>query len=244
MVGVWGAVQIAQEGIMKTKLLTLFSLLTLLLVSTFALADGRPTGIRIGRAVSGGNMNVEIDVTVPNTDFYYSGGFGGSSTVWLGNRMGWNTNIWQYTGAWTTPNTPDPLPWAIEWGDGYYVGQGVLFGPSNGPWQGTFSHTYLAPGTYTIIAGDVFCELASCDNVPSTFAPPSTGYFQYGYRYVWVPGTYYNTFSKTTYPLAVFNTAVVNTGTGIPALNIYGLLAMAFVLVGAGLLVYRKPTVA
>ena len=33
----------------------------------------------------------------------------------------------------------------------------------------------------------------------------------------------------------------VRTGFGIPTLNIYGLLAMAFVLVGTGVLLYRKP---
>jgi len=227
---------------MKAKLLTLFSLLALLLVSTAILADGRPTGIRIGRAVSGGNMNVEIDVTIPNTDFYYSGGFGGSNTVWLGNRMGWDTDIWQYTGGWTyTSPFADPLPWAIEWGDGYYFGDAVLFGPSSGPWQGTFAHTYLAPGSYTIVAGDLVCSQPSCDIAASTFPSPSTGYAIYGYRYVWLVKDFYETFSKSTYPLAIFNTAVVNTGTGIPTLNIYGLLAMAFVLAGTGVLLFRRP---
>ena len=40
---------------MKAKILSLFSLFALLVVSTAMLADGRPAGLRIGRAVSGGN---------------------------------------------------------------------------------------------------------------------------------------------------------------------------------------------
>ena len=76
---------------MKAKLLTLFSLLVLLLVSTAVLADGRPTGIRIGRVITAGNTigRVEIDVTVTDTDYWYdTSGWGGQSTVWLGNRVG------------------------------------------------------------------------------------------------------------------------------------------------------------
>ncbi len=41
--------------------------------------------------------------------------------------------------------------------------------------------------------------------------------------------------------LLVTTAAIVNTGAGIPALNVYGLLAMALVLVGTGPLVYRRP---
>ncbi len=33
----------------------------------------------------------------------------------------------------------------------------------------------------------------------------------------------------------------VRTGFGIPTLNIYGLIALAFVLVGTGVLLFRKP---
>ena len=84
---------------MKTKLFTLFSLLALLLVSTAILADGRPTGIRIGRAASGGgDASVEIDVTVtdtwfsyayPTDNFYtYYGISYNTTTVWIGNILG------------------------------------------------------------------------------------------------------------------------------------------------------------
>ena len=38
--------------------------------------------------------------------------------------------------------------------------------------------------------------------------------------------------------------ATVNVVSGIPALNPYGLLAMALVLVGSGLLVFRRPATA
>ncbi|TDJ31630.1 MAG: hypothetical protein E2O56_06735 [Gammaproteobacteria bacterium] len=220
---------------MKAKILSLFSLFALLLVSTAILADGRPTGIRIGRAVSGGNMNVEIDVTVTDTDYYYAGGFGGSNTVWLGNRVGWDTTYWQYA----SPTENVPLPWAIDWGDGYQTLNAPLFGPSSGPWQGTFAHTYLVPGTYTIVAGDFVCG-TECKGAFSPVAPVGTGNVIYGYRYLDGDFTDF-TFTETTYSLAITNTAVVNTGTGIPVLNIYGLLAMAFVLVGTGLLLYRKP---
>jgi len=52
----------------------------------------------------------------------------------------------------------------------------------------------------------------------------------------------YDTFNYTSpVLLAITANRTVTTGTGIPTLNLYGLLAMAFVLVGAGLLVYRRP---
>ena len=131
----------------------------------------------------------------------------------------------------------------MDWGDGYYIGQAILFGPSNGPWQGTFSHTYTVPGPYTIVAGDFFCDNAPEKSCDMDFTPtPSfgSGNLIVGYRYI--SATFdYDTFDNSTSILAITNTAVVNTGTGIPTLNIYGLLAMAFVLVGAGLLLYRKP---
>jgi len=69
---------------MKTKLLTLFSLLVLVLVSTAALADGMPTGIRISRTVgSGGSTTptVEIDVTVDTTFAWQTT----ASTITIGN---------------------------------------------------------------------------------------------------------------------------------------------------------------
>jgi hypothetical protein len=226
----------------------LFSLLALLLVSTAILADGRPTGIRIGRAVSGGGTNVQIDVTVTDTFYGYSGGASNFyySTVWLGNQLGGWTDAWgqQYASPWTSINGADPLPWAIDWGDGYYVGDAPLFGPPGGPWQGTFAHTYVTPGSYTVTAGDAL-GAAALTNTP-TYSPwiysgnAVTGHTRYGF-------SVYNGFTNTwTYEsanvyLAITANATVNTGTGIPTLNIYGLLAMAFVLVGAGLLVYRKP---
>jgi hypothetical protein len=204
---------------MKAKILTLFSLFALLLVSTAILADGRPAGLRIGRAVSGGNMNVEIDITVGGTDYYYYfGGFGGSNTVWLGNRVGWDTTYWQYA----SPAHNVALPYAIDWGDGYHTTNLPMFGSPGGGWQGTFAHSYVVPGTYTITAGDFVCDPV-CKGPFSPVAPVSTGNVIYGYRYLDGDDTDF-TFTKTTYTLAITDTAVVNTGTGIPALNIYGLL--------------------
>ena len=228
---------------MKTKLLTLLSLLALLLVSTFALADGRPTGIRIGRLVSGGGTNVEIDVTVPNTNRTFDTF---SSTVWLGNGWGLNDYLPYYSYqfyqfASTARNVP--LPWAIDWGDGSYVGFATLFGTSGGPWTGTFAHTYAVPGSYTITVGDQVGTYA--ETFPLTSGNLITGDLRYvGFT------TYFGGFATATnnyltygyhMALAVTATAAVNTGTGIPTLNIYGLLAMAFVLVGTGVLLYRKP---
>ena len=223
---------------MKTKLLALLTLLALLLVSTAVLADGRPTGIRIGRAVSGGNMNVEIDITVPATDNSYSGGF--STTVWLGNTLGAPAGFQQYASS--AQNVP--LPWAIDWGDSSYFAGAVLSGPSGGPFRGTFEHTYVAPGAYTVTVGDALC----CSPAPSPNkvpAPPTvtTGNaISASDRYLWSSFSGSETFSYGS-PIiqAVTANATVTTSTGIPTLNIYGLLAMAFVLVGAGLLVYRKP---
>jgi len=214
----------------------------MLLVSTAVLADGRPTGIRIGRAVSGGNMNVEIDVTITDTDFWYSAsGWGGQSTVWLGNRFGWGyDSVWQYA----SNDFSDPLPWAVVWGDGSYIGLAILFGPSNGPWQATFTHTYTVPGSYTIVAGDLFCDTAPPDScgMDATATPSfGSGNLVVGYRYISATFTGIGTFDNSTSILAITNTAVVNTGTGIPTLNIYGLLALSLVLVGTGMLLFRKP---
>ena len=219
---------------MKTKLVTLFSLLALLLVSTFALADGRPTGIRIGRAVSGGGAAVEIDITVTGTDYLY----GDSSTVWLHYGMS-IVEGWQFTSQFNYP-----FPFAIDWGDGEYRPDVTLFGPSTGPWTGTFSHTYGSPGTYMITVGDAVCCSAN-EYPPNSATPPgtpvtgngiflSTRFIYHGNdSYAWEYG----------YPILVAITAnaTVTTGTGIPTMNIYGLLAMAFVLVGTGVLLYRKP---
>jgi len=136
------------EGIsMKIRLLSFVALFALLLVSTAILADGRPTGLRIGRLVSGGGTNVELDVTVTGTNFYY-GGF--SSTVWLGNEI----DSWYFgfdVSQFESSNYSVPLPWAIDWGDGDQVGHVRLFSDnSSGPWRGTFAHTYSLPGSYQV----------------------------------------------------------------------------------------------
>jgi len=241
MVGSWGAVHIAQERIMKTKLLALFSLLALLLVSTAILADGRPTGIRITRAVSGGNMNVEIDISVTGTNNYYTP-FNGSETIWIGNRIYDYINFYADGEIWVYASSAQnvPLPWAIDWGDGSYVRNTVIFDSQAGPWVGAFAHTYMVPGSYVVTVGSAVC----CQYTPS--AVVNTGnLITSGTRYVWTDEDNWTFYSKTDpFALAITNTATVNTGTGIPTLNIYGLLAMAFVLVGTGVLLFRKPTVA
>ncbi len=238
---------------MKTKILSLFPLLFLLLVSTSVLANGRPTGIRISRLVSGGGTNVEMDVTVTATNRFYSPGltFGATrTTVWLGNYI---------VGPFTTFASQDyangdPLPWGIKWGDGVYHASAPLTGPSGGPFTGTFSHTYAVPGDYTVTVGDAYgpssfnSERNVKGGVPFT-GNPITG----SYRYVWLGDTTllgsnyrgddvtFGTLYTQNALLAITATATVTTGTGIPALNIYGLLAMSLVLVGTGILVYRKP---
>ena len=229
---------------MKTKLLTLFSLLALLLVSTSILADGRPTGIRIGRAVSGGGTNVEIDVTMTGT-FYAYGYYPYYSTVWLGNGLGHGNSPWatQLASAWSSNNSPDPLPWAVDWGDGNYVGDAVLFGPGGGPWTGTFAHTYVTPGSYTVTAGDALGRPIFTTSYASGWIYSGnaiTGHTRYGWSSSMSQyGTF--TYKSANFFLAITANATVNTGTGIPTLNIYGLLAMAFVLVGTGVLLFRKP---
>jgi len=231
---------------MKNKILSLIALLSLLLVSTAILADGRPTGIRIGRAVSGGGTNVEIDITVPGTDFYYvPGGF--STTVWLGNTLEnrgftYGEDVTQFA----SPAHNVPLPWAIDWGDSYYFDGAVLSGPSGGPFRGTFEHTYVTPGSYVITVGDALCcSTGRASPGKAVINPPTvtTGSAISGSdRYVWWGYDGDQTFSYGSSIIqAVTANATVSTGTGIPALNIYGLLAMALVLVGTGLLVYRKP---
>ncbi|TDJ31628.1 MAG: hypothetical protein E2O56_06725 [Gammaproteobacteria bacterium] len=253
---------------MKAKILSLFSLIALLLVSTAILADGRPTGIRIGSVTNVGASGVEIDITVPGTDYLYTAGvwatFG--SVVYLNNSPG---NTLPYGGPayqFASPAHNVPLPWAIDWGDGSYRSAAGLQGPPGGPFVGTFTHTYPPAGmpmTYTITVGDVLC----CSSVPPgttvvvdepyrspIFLPPpgkglakgagvTTGSVITGSRrYLSTFDNSYTTFNSVAYArLALTNTATVTTSTGIPALNIYGLLAMAFVLVGTGILVYRKP---
>jgi len=220
---------------MKTKILPLFSLLALLLVSTSILAEGRPTGIRIGRAVSGGGLTVEIDATITGTYSYY--GFDGSTNAWLGNviRTFNGDPGWQYASS----NTNVPSPRAVDWGDSYYLPNQILFGPPGGPYRGTFSHTYDVGGTYTVTIGDALC----CGSDGEFFPPINSGNLITGdTRYVettkdWV------TFSDYTSPilLAITANATVTTGAGIPALNVYGLLAMSLILVGTGVLVFRRP---
>ena len=107
------------------------------------------------------------------------------------------------------------------------------------------AHTYLTPGTYTIVAGDFLCDSEPKGGCKEPVPPVSvtTGNVIYGTRFI--SATFDDdTFSDSNSALAITNTAVVNTGTGIPALNLYGLLAMAFVLVGTGVLLFRKPTAA
>ncbi len=267
--GLFGSDKASEGRKMKAKILSLFSLFALLLVSTAILADGRPTGIRIGSVTSVGASGVEIGITVPGTDSLYTfGPFSGNTSVWLGNTLGntqpYGSPAWQYA----SPSHDVPLPWAIDWGDGYYYGDTVLFGPPGGPFTGSFTHTYPPAGmafTYTITVGDVLCCSPASPgtimvnepyNSPVFLPPPGKGLAK-GTGITTgnvITGTfrYLSTFGLTTVQdrtflstanarLAVTNTASVTTSTGIPALNIYGLLAMAFLLVGTGLLVYRKP---
>jgi len=231
---------------MKARILSLISLFALLLVSTAALSDGFITGIRISRATFGGNNNVEIDVTVTGT---YVPWDTFSSTVQLGNRWSsgypgyysYNT-VWQYASS----NFNVPSPYAIDWGDGSRQRFATLFGNSSDGFVGTFSHTY-SPGAYTITVGD-------------SVQGRSSGIFGTGNlitgsaRYVYCgngcsPFSGYNTFvlndpTYTTfgsYILAITANVDVVTGTGIPTTNTYGLIALALLLVGSGLLVYRRP---
>ena len=225
---------------MKTRILILASSLALLLLlSTLALADGRPTGIRITRLVSGGNMNVELDISVTGTNRNYNS-FNSSYEQWIGNTI-WTSfgadSGWQYASS----NGNVALPYAIEWGDGDFVRRTRLFG--GGPWVGTFSHTYGTPGTYTVTVGDVYNDF--------TFSPASKGIVPYtgnavtgSTRYVWDDSTDFTQTWTTNSPgllLAITAQGTISTGTGIPALNIYGLLAMGLVLVGTGVLVFRRP---
>ena len=96
-----------------------------------------------------------------------------------------------------------------------------------------------------ITVGDVLCCYFGPD---ATYNNPDvyTGNTITGYtRYVWggYPGNTYDTFGPYTNPLILAVTAntTVHTGTGIPTLNVYGLVAMAFLFLGAGLLVFRRP---
>jgi len=238
---------------MKARILILISLLALLLVSTAVLADGRPTGIRIGRVANISASGVEIDVTVPGTGSLYTAptaNWSGNTSVWLGNSLGNAYNfygypVWQYR----SPSFSVPLPWAIDWGDGYRTTSTVVFGPPGGPFVGTFSHTYVPGGmpySYTITVGDALC--CSSRVIPGankgtgvTTGNTITGTLRFvrtfGYLYA-----YNLTFTEVRYAeQAVTNTATATTGQGIPTLNVYGLLAMALVLVGVGILVYREP---
>jgi len=228
---------------MRIRLLSFVALLALLLVSTAILADGRPTGLRIGRLVSGGGTNVQLDITVPGTDYYYESY---STDVWLGytlpNRGGGTFDARQYESS--ARNVP--LPWAIDWGDSYYRDEVVLFGPSGGPFTATFSHTYATPGTYTVTVGDALCcsegriEVQKGNGSPTVITGNA---ITDSTRYVWTgDGPFiYTWYYPSPVILAVTANATVTTGTGIPALNVYGLLAMALVLVGSGLALYRKP---
>jgi len=230
---------------MKTKLLTLFSLLALLLVSTSILANGRPTGVRISRLVSGGGLNVEMDVTITGTNRFYPNadtGWTQTTTAWLGNTL-YTAFSLDFVGQ--TDGNGNNLPPAIDWGDGITVGDAQLFGPAGGPFTGTFTHTYALSGTYAVTVGDAY---GPDFRILGKGAVPFTGNaISDSVRYVQnVDDTItYGTFSYATpILLAITANATVTTGTGIPALNIYGLLAMAFVLVGTGVLLIRKPTVA
>jgi hypothetical protein len=235
---------------MKAKILSLFSLLTLLLVSTAILADGRPTGIRIGRVANISASGVEIDITVPGTDSAYTGGlWNGNTSVWLGNTLGNTLNFLSYgIFQFESSSRNVPLPWAIDWGDGsYYAGSAPVFGPPGGPFVGTFAHTYVPGGmpySYTITVGDALC-CSPIIGVPKGAGITTGNVITGSTRYLLTFGSFYDyaqTFNSLRYArLAVTNTASVTTGQGIPVLNIYGLLAMSLVLVGAGILVYRKP---
>lgn len=224
---------------MKAKILSLFSLLALLLISTAILADGRPTGIRISRLVSGGGTNVELDATVTGTNFYYTfAGF--SSTVFMGPGI---SNGVGNRGVEVTPGG-DLLFYGIDWGDGSVHTAMVLFGPAGGPFTGTFSHTYADPGTYQVTIGDAYgIGIINKGGIPFTGNPISAstryvadsqiGPFTFTGTTTWTTGVYQL--------IGMTAQATVTTGTGIPTLNIYGLLAMSLVLVGAGVLVYRRP---
>lgn len=216
------------------KILPLFALLALLLVSTAALSDGRPTGLRIGRLVSGGGTNVELDITVTETDRYY-GDF--TTSVWLGNTV---TSVFSLVASqFESNNFSVPLPWAIDWGDGSQAqGARVFRDPGPGPFTGTFAHTYAVPGSYQVTVGDALC----CDSYFAGYININSGnVISASYRYVHTFNSGYSTWNFPYWPIAVTANATVTTGTGIPTTNTYGLIALALLLIGTGLLVFRRP---
>ena len=223
---------------MNAKLLSCISLFALLLVSTAVLADGRPTGLRIGRAVSGGSHVVQIDITMTGTNSYYES----SNTAWLEATIDGGTFVGR---RYASSARNVFVPYAIDWGDGSSIREVPLYTAGGPPFRGTFEHTYVDPGTYVVTVGDAVC----CQDLATATINTGTGYVQTGLQYAWsnfAGTTTFSTQGNSPYNdlgdlVAIYATASVSTGAGIPALNPYGLLAMAFVLVGAGLLLFRRP---
>jgi len=231
---------------MKVKILFLFSLLALLLVSTAVLADGRPTGIRITRVVgSGGSTTPTVQIEISASDVAYPWGTSAGTTIMLGNAWGNSYSPGSTFYHYASSSLSVPFPPAIDWGDGNTIREAFLFGPSAGPWRGSFSHTYAAPGRYVITIGDVMNGPASglcCVYTGNVItAGPVTGAYTGFYNSLGSFDVNTLTFSDQPWLKALTNTTVVSTGFGIPAVDVSGIIALSLLLVGTGLLILRKP---
>ncbi len=156
---------------MKRRLLTGGVLVCLVLFSHIALAQGRPSGIRVTvTAVDGLANTVDFDVTL-NTSSVYGVPTLTAPTGLLGDYVFTEFYATTYPPGFTG-QVLSPVIAAIDYGDGQTLQNGRIPQVSPGVYRGSFSHTYPAQGTYDLRVATA--AMLGLNDVPVTVTTGNT----------------------------------------------------------------------
>lgn len=241
----------------KHLLVVLTLIVTVLFVQTVQAQTRRPVGIKISPTdIDPDTLSADINVTLNTYTGAYMTYYGSVVTFdygYLGDRC-LSASGWGYPATLVYPDIN-----AVEWGDGAGTVDGTLIPMvtgTPGTFRGSFSHTFPNEQTRTAKAATVnfFLGPNTPNNTylnqvtagrPYLLQPGDTfqTYASYwGTTYTWsvATQTYYGAPFTDSVAIGLYNTAPISFRGGIPVLSTIGLLALAAILAGAGVIVLRR----
>ncbi len=194
-----------------------------------ARAAGRPSGLRV--TVTGvAGTTVNVDVTL-NTNSVYPAV---TAAGLLGNRIynPYASNI----GTLLNPVLP-----ALDWGDGVGTVAGTTIpNVSPGVYRGSFSHTYAAPGAFTVTS-----NAAARVGYVSTVGPVMTTgnsviVTAFSFRAVNALGTATSTYTFTGLAPYIIGVTATATAAPVPTASTWAVLVLAVLLILSGVVVLLR----